>query len=92
MASKEAKAMAAFKAFGDDARSVEVGGLTIENGTERIALYGEAEISRDKAGLATARRLKAIIDSAVEALEGEAALPEQLAPPAELKKVRNPLL
>ena len=84
--------MAAFKAFGDDARSVEVGGLTIENGTERIAIYGEGEITRDKAGLAAARQLKAIIDSAVAALEGDDALPETLAPPAELKKVRNPLL
>ena len=84
--------MAAFKAFGDDAKSVEVGGLTIENGTERIAIYGESEITRDKAGLATARKLKAIVDSAVKALEGDAALPERLAPPAELKKVRNPLL
>lgn len=84
--------MAAFKAFGDDARSVEVGGLTIENGTARLAIYGEGEITRDKVGLANARQLKAIIDSAVEALEGDEALPDKVAPPAELKKVRNPLL
>lgn len=84
--------MAAFKAFADDARSVELGGLTIENGRERLAVYGEGEITRDKAGLATARQLKAIIDSAVEALEADEALPEKLAPPAELKTVRNPLL
>ncbi len=84
--------MAAFKAFGDDAKSLEVGGLTIENGTERIALYGEGEITRDKAGLATARKLKAIIDSALEALEADERLPETIAPPEGLKKVRNPLL
>ena len=41
--------------FADDAASVSVGKLTFENGTDRVALYGSLDITRDQQGLAHAR-------------------------------------
>ena len=84
--------MTAFNPFADDTASVTIGGLTAENGRDRIALYGEGEITRDKPGLAHARALLALLGDVVTALSGDAALPEKA--PAEkvvpTKAVRNP--
>ncbi|MBF0851681.1 hypothetical protein HKD27_12255 [Gluconobacter sp. R75690] len=40
-----------FIPFLDAGESVQIDDLTIENGTERIALYGRLEIRRDRIGL-----------------------------------------
>ena len=76
--------------FADDAASVGIGKLTIENGTDRLALYGSLDITRDKAGLKQALELKAILDKAVEVLSSDHALPERVAPPDKPKTVNNP--
>ncbi len=76
--------------FADDAGSVSIGGMTVENGTERVALYGSLDITRDKAGLVHARVLKEILDQTVQALEGDPQLAEKIAPPVKPKSVRNP--
>jgi hypothetical protein len=76
--------------FADDAASVGIGKLTIENGTERLALYGSLDITRDKTGLRNALALKAILDKAVEVLSSDRALPERLEPPDKPKTVNNP--
>jgi hypothetical protein len=76
--------------FGDDAASITIGELTVENGTERLALYGSLDITRDKAGLKHALALKAIIDQAVTTLSADPALPEQQPPADKPKAVRNP--
>ena len=34
--------------FADDAASVSIGKLTVENGTDRVALYGSLDITRDQ--------------------------------------------
>lgn len=79
-----------FSPFADDAAARTIGGLTIENGTEGIAIHGSLDIPRDKTGLERARGLKAALDAIVEALEG-AALPAETAqadePPV---RVKNP--
>ena len=49
--------MAIIKPFGDDSSSVGIGGLTVENGLDRVVLYGSLEITRDRAGLGLAREL-----------------------------------
>ena len=82
--------MTKLKPFADDAASVGVEKLTIENGTERLALYGSLDITRDKEGLRNALALKTIIDQAVEVLKADPALPEHLPPPEKSKTVRNP--
>ena len=43
--------MAVLKPFQDDGTSIGIGGFTIENGTDRIAVYGQTDITRDQAGL-----------------------------------------
>jgi len=76
--------------FADDAASVSIETLTIENGTTRLALYGSLEITRDRAGLRRAQALKAILDQAVERLSTDPGLPEHQAPADKPKTVPNP--
>lgn len=76
--------------FADDAASVGIGELTVENGADRLALYGSLDITRDKAGLKRALGLKAILDKAVEVLSADPALPDHVAPPEKPKRVNNP--
>ena len=61
--------------FADDTASVSIGTLTLENGTDRIALYGSLDLTRDLQGLEHARTLKAILDQAVRVLEAQKDLP-----------------
>ena len=84
--------MTDFVPFADDTASTTIAGLTAENGRDRIALYGEGEITRDKAGLAQAQALLALLGEVVKALSGDPALPQR-APAAKAvptKAVRNP--
>lgn len=76
--------------FADDDASASVGKLTIENGTERIALYGSLDITRDQQGLAHARFLLAILQGAVQHLESEKDLPAAVPAAAKPKTVTNP--
>ena len=83
-------AVPTFSPYADDAASLSLGGLTVENGTERVALYGQIDLTRDKAGLKLARELKAVLDAAVRHLEAAHDLPEQVPPPEPTKTVKNP--
>jgi hypothetical protein len=76
--------------FADDAASVSIGGLTIENGRNRVALYGSLDLTRDKAGLAHARALQALAEAAVKALEAMSDLPDKAEAPAKPTVVGNP--
>ncbi len=80
-----------FQPFADTAAVRSVGALTVENGTDRIALHGTLDITRDKAGLADARFLKRTLDAIVSALEA-ADLPQRVAaaPEAAPRSVPNP--
>jgi hypothetical protein len=79
--------MKRFTPFADDRASTTVGGLTVENGTDKVSLYGSLDLTRDAGGLA--RALKALVDAAVAALE-TAPLPDAAAPPRRTRTVRNP--
>ena len=76
--------------FANDAASFGIGKLTVENGTDRLALYGSLDITRDQQGLAHARALLAIVQAAVHQLEGEPDLPAALPAAAKPKTVTNP--
>jgi hypothetical protein len=76
--------------FADDAASIAIEKLTIENGTNRLALYGSLDITRDKVGLRHAQALKAIIDQAVQVLTADPAMPERQPPVDKPTTVRNP--
>jgi len=76
--------------FADDAASVTIDRLTVENGIERLALYSSLDITRDKVGLRHALALKAIVDQAVQVLSTDPALPDRQPPADKTKTVRNP--
>jgi hypothetical protein len=63
--------MSSFKPYQNEEDSVTLGDLKIENRTDRVELYGSIHLTRDKAGLAAAQSLKAILDATVKALEAE---------------------
>lgn len=81
----------AFEPFADDASVRTIGALSFENGTDRIALHGSLDLTRDKAGLAQARLLRDTLEAIVKVLEA-GDLPEAVAeaPDAAPKSVPNP--
>ena len=82
--------MTKLKPFADDAAAAEIGGLKVENGQDRIALYGSLDLTRDKQGLAHALALKAVVDAAVQALQAAENLPATVPAPAAPRSVANP--
>ncbi len=74
------------KVFQNESESEDIGKLTIENRTDRVSISGRLDVTRDQAGLAAAKELKATVDAIVAFLEGEK-LPEyiQMKPAAEVK-------
>jgi hypothetical protein len=79
-----------FHPFQNEAESLSFGSFTIENRVDRVTLYGNLDLTRDRAGLANARQLKEIIDLVVHALEEDQGLPDKIAPPKATKTVKNP--
>ncbi|MBE7202437.1 MAG: hypothetical protein INR70_32195 [Parafilimonas terrae] len=67
-----------FEPFADAAGVRTIGALCFENGTDRIALHGSLDLTRDRTGLAQARLLKQTLDAIVAALEA-GDLPEAVA-------------
>jgi len=63
--------MASLKPYADDATSVQIGELTLENGQDCVAMYGNLDLTRDRTGLAHARALKAVLDEVVRVQEAE---------------------
>jgi hypothetical protein len=76
--------------FANESESLGIGDLTIENRTDRISIYGNIDLTRDKAGLEHARMIKAVLDKVIQALEGEKNLPDKIAPPDAPDEVANP--
>ena len=76
--------------FADDSAAASVGDMRLENGRDRIAIYGSLDVTRDKAGLALAQALRAVLDQVVAVLEADPALPAALAPPKRPGTARNP--
>lgn len=76
--------------YANESESVGIADLTIENRTDRVAVYGNIDITRDKQGLEQARSLKALFDKIVATLESDKNLPEQIPPPDAPETVGNP--
>ena len=72
--------MSKFTPFADDAAATSIGKLTIENGTDWIALHGSLDLTRDRQGLAQARALKAILDQAVRSSRRRGTYPTRCSP------------
>ncbi|MGB4346121.1 MAG: hypothetical protein WBJ21_06955 [Burkholderiaceae bacterium] len=67
--------MATLQPFQNEADSITIGELTIENRLDQLELYGSLAISRDQTGLQLALELKGLIDEAVRHLQSVADLP-----------------
>ena len=82
--------MKTIKPFENEADSFSIDDLTIENRTDRVVVYGNVDLTRDKPGLERARALKAHVDAVVTALEQAKNLPDKVEPPREPETVKNP--
>ena len=82
--------MTVIKAFENEEEALEIAGLKIENRTDRVELYGQLHLTRDKAGLAHARKLKAVVDEVLQALEGTSDLPDQVELTNKPRPAKNP--
>ena len=78
------------KPFADDSAVTSVGDMRMENGRDRIAVYGSLDLSRDQAGLALAREMQRLLEEVIQVLEADANLPTAVAPPKRPGKVPNP--
>ena len=78
-----------FKPYANEADVLRIGELEIENRVDRVTLTGDVVLTRDKAGLALARELQAIVDGVVKALEADKELPDAVAV-KEARSVKNP--
>ncbi|POF63166.1 hypothetical protein CFR73_06575 [Novacetimonas maltaceti] len=79
--------------FADDSASCTLDGITIENGTDSIAFYGQTDLTRDKAGLRRAQDLLAFLQSVVDRLQATPDLPTAIKPPSHKGgKVDNPFM
>lgn len=58
-----------FTPFADDETSRELHGLTFENGTDALAVYGSAVFTRDAAGRAALAAVLDVLRRAVDALD-----------------------
>lgn len=82
--------MVALHPFADDSASISIGELTVENGQDCVALYGNLNLTRDKKGLAHARALLTLAQDTVKVLEATHDLPDALPPPKKPGTVENP--
>jgi hypothetical protein len=76
--------------FANESESITFDSLTIENRTDRVTIYGNIDVTRDKAGLASARQRRQILDDVVRTLEAGQKLPDQVAPLKATKSDENP--
>jgi hypothetical protein len=82
------KAVLTIKPFQNEAESIVIDDITVENRLDSIELYGSAQITKDKAGLKIAKELKQLIDATIEVLQAES-LPDNI-PIVPMNNVDNP--
>jgi len=81
--------MPSIQPYQNEAESLAISDMTVENRVDRVSIYGAIELTRDKAGLQKARALKEVIDAVVAVLEVEQNLPDHISvKPTE--KIKNP--
>lgn len=64
--------------FANDVDALSIGELSIENGTQRIAIFGQLEVRHDQHSLAQAKALAECLQQIIHHLEQQADLPAQL--------------
>ena len=80
-----------FEPYADEAATMRLGGLTVENRVDRVSLHDSLDLTRDRAGLAHAKKLRTLLEAAVAVLEREGeTLPKRLVVGQATDTVRNP--
>jgi hypothetical protein len=67
------------KPFANESDALTLGDLKVENRVDRISIYGSIDLTRDKVGLANAKTLQALLESAIAVMESKP-LPERVEP------------
>lgn len=80
-----------FKPFENGTESHSIHDLTLENDLDRINLYGNLQITKDKVGLEAAKALQLYLSEIVSRLEKEDHLPERIETQGE-NEIENPFL
>lgn len=81
-----------FKPYENGSESHAIHDLTLENGEDRINLYGNLQLTKDQAGLQAAKALQQFINQVVSALEAQTDLPEKIQQGENDDEVENPFL
>lgn len=76
--------------FADDETAMTIGDFNVENGTQRLALFGSIDITRDAAGLRKARALRDLLDAAIRQIEASPAVVQPAAPSPSVRTTDNP--
>lgn len=82
--------MMSFSPFRNEREALTIGDLKLENHEDRIAVYGTLQVTRDRAGLATAKALQEVLGTIIKELEDEHDLPLTIASAEPAMKVKNP--
>lgn len=77
------------KPYANESEVLSIDGLTIENRLDRISIYGNVDLTKDKHGLAYTKKLKAVFDAILSTLEAEE-LPDAVPPPIAPTGPRDP--
>ena len=67
-----------FKPFVNGTESHAIHDLTLENQEDCVSIYGNLQLTKDRAGLQAAKALQAFLNDVVSALENEPNLPEKI--------------
>jgi len=78
-----------FIPYKNESDVLQFGDMTIENRLDRITIYGNIDITKDKEGLEYALLLKQVIDTAIKELENTDELPDRIVI-TEVETVDNP--
>ncbi len=64
--------------YADESTVLTIQEFTVENRLDRISLYGSLSLTKDKAGLASAKLLQGLLNSIVTTLESSNDLPDEI--------------
>ena len=67
-----------FTPYKNESDVLQFGDMTIENRLDRITIYGNIDITKDKEGLEHALLLKQVIDTTIKELENTEELPDRI--------------
>jgi hypothetical protein len=77
-----------FNPLANESDVLSIGELSIENRLDRVSVFGNVDITRDKDGLRIARELKSLFERVVDVLQSET-LPDHVQTDA-LDTIANP--